>query len=386
MKVAFVVQRCGLEVSGGSEAECLSYAKLLKQKCDLTILTTCALDYMTWEDHYEPGESMVDGVRVQRFKVDEPRDIEKFNRFSDELFGSANKSNEDCEEWMRLQGPMSSDLLDYIDTKQDNYDRIVFFTYLYATTYFGVSRVREKDKVILVPTAHDEPFAHLPMWPGWYEQIQRFIFNTTPEKEFLERLLNKSLTGEVIGLGPELPASFSGIDFRQQYDLYSPYLLYVGRVDITKGAHDLCEQFIQAKSEGMLPQHKLVFVGKEVQPLPKHPDVVSLGFVSDETKFSAIEDCEVLINPSPFESLSIVLLEAWAMSKPVLVNAKCEVTMDQTTRFKGGAGYNDYEQLLKGIEICRTLDCSELPSKVWSEYSDEAITHKLLASIGEIEC
>ena len=56
MKVALVVHRYGLEVGGGAETLARLIAELLNDDVELTVVTTCALDYVTWADHYPPGE------------------------------------------------------------------------------------------------------------------------------------------------------------------------------------------------------------------------------------------------------------------------------------------------------------------------------------------
>jgi glycosyltransferase involved in cell wall biosynthesis len=78
--------------------------------------------------------------------------------------------------------------------------------------------------------------------------------------------------------------------------------------------------------------------------IPKHKDIIHLGFVDEQTKFDAIKGCEFLINPSPYESLSMVLLEAWSLDKAVLVNANAKVMVGQCERSGGGLSYENYDQ------------------------------------------
>lgn len=48
-KIAFVVQRYGLDVNGGAEYHCRLIAERMTKYFDVEVLTTCAIDYMTWK-------------------------------------------------------------------------------------------------------------------------------------------------------------------------------------------------------------------------------------------------------------------------------------------------------------------------------------------------
>ena len=150
MKIAFVSQRCGHEVNGGAELVCRELATQLIGQFEIEILTTCALDYVTWEDHYKLGVETLDKVKIRRFSVEKNRDITKFDHLSAELHPIRKTASLDQQiEWMKQQGPYAPELFSYIEQNKEEYDLFVFFGYLYAQTYFGLTSVA--DKSILVP-------------------------------------------------------------------------------------------------------------------------------------------------------------------------------------------------------------------------------------------
>jgi len=71
--------------------------------------------------------------------------------------------------------------------------------------------------------------------------------------------------------------------------------------------------------------------------------------VSEEEKFALIAGCDVLVLPSPYESLSVIVLEAWAMGRPVLVNSACKVLEGQCVRSGGGLFYRGYSEFAEAL-------------------------------------
>ncbi len=352
MKIAFVVQRYGLEVNGGAEFHCRLVAEHLSKYFDVEVLTTCAVDYKTWKNDYSPGIEILNGVLVRRFPVDHERDWLKFNKFSEKIFGSTH-TFEDEIEWMKLQGPYSTKLLNHIKSNKDDYSYFIFFTYLYCTTFFGLPLVKEK--ALLVPTAHDEPPIYLPLFRSLFKCPRRFIYNTEEEKNFvISKFRVSNIPSDVVGVGIDIPDKTDATSFVQKYNL-DDFVIFVGRVDESKGCHELFDYFLRYKKEKK-SSIKLVLMGKQTMEIPQNPDIFSLGFVPEQDKFSGIKSAKLLIMPSKYESLSMVLLEAWLCNTPVLVNGTCEVLKGQCIRGNAGLYYENYEEFEACLDFLLASD------------------------------
>ena len=86
-------------------------------------------------------------------------------------------------------------------------------------------------------------------------------------------------------------------------------------------------------------------------PIPEHPAIVHLGRVSEQEKYDALAASLALVMPSFYESLSMVLLEAWAMSRPVVGNAHCDVIRGQMQRSGGGLWYRNGNEFAECVRL-----------------------------------
>jgi len=346
-RVAVVVQRYGEEVNGGAELHARWLAERLAHWVETHVITTCAVDYHTWDNVYPPGESELNHVRLHRFTVDFPR-RPGFTEQTVALFEEGRTLFDELE-WMRDQGPYSTGLLDYIRDAYDYFDLFIFVTYLYPPTFFGLPLV--SDKAILVPTAHDEPYLRLPIMRPLFHLPQVIVYNTEPEKELVNRITHNAYVPQIVaGVGINVPANVSAARFRRKYEIDGSFVVYVGRVDSAKNVPELLDYFIRFRDETG-EDTKLVLIGKSNLELPDRPDIISLGFVSEEDKFDAICAADLLIMPSLYESLSMVAMEAWLMEVPTLVNGHCEVLKLQSRRSNGGLYYYTYDEFAAALEL-----------------------------------
>lgn len=355
-KIALVVQRYGLEVNGGAEMLARTMAEHLLDRFQIEVLTSKAIDYVTWKDEYQEDYEVINGVAVRRFSVTAPRDTKKFDAFSGKVIGRPH-SSEDEERWFDLQGPLVPELIDYIRGHADDYDVFVFMTYLYYTTVKGLPIV--KDKAVLISTAHDEPPIYLKTFEKLFLMPKAMFYMTFEEKKFVERkfhneaLINNDGYG---GSGVEIPFEVCPDSLKEKRSI-TRYMLYAGRIDEHKGCKELFEFFVRYKKDNP-SDLKLVLIGKPAMPIPKNEDILALGFVSEQEKYDYMAGADFLIMPSPFESLSIVVLESMTLFRPVLCNGRCDVLKGHCVRSNGGLYYKNYYEfegcvnyLLKHKEI-----------------------------------
>jgi len=348
MTLAFVVQRYGLDINGGAELHCRWVAEHMRAYGPVEVLTTCAHDYITWADHFPPGTETINGVFVRRFRVSRPRDVFEFSRLQARVLTTEHKLEDELA-WLEAEGPTSPELIAYIQEHEADYDHFLFFSYRYYQSYWGLRTVPRKS--ILVPTAEHDPVIHLKLFRDVFRLPKAFIYNSEEERDMIQTLSgNRDVPGTVVGVGTELPAEHSAERFRAKHGLSGPYILYLGRIDANKGCAHLFDYILRFKRDTGSPV-KLVLIGTTVLPIPDHPDIRHLGFLPEQDKFDALGGAELLVMPSFYESLSMVTLEAWALGRPVLANAHCDVLKGQCRRSNAGLYYANYAEFRDALDV-----------------------------------
>ena len=333
-RVAFVVPRCGEDVIGGAERMCWELAHRLLEHLDVEIVTTCASDYRTWSNTYRAGPGTIGDVPVWRFRVARERSARSFDRTSRALRYRIHPSARRLDRWMREQGPDAPQLTAFL--RDAAYDVVVFLPYLYATTYFALPEVARR--AVLIPLAHDEWTIDLPMWDTFFALPSAIVTSSQGERAFLQkRFRTIDFDDPPVGIGIEPPADIDPHAFARRMNIDEPYLVYVGRIDPAKGIEALVATFLSGAAE----TRTLVLVGPQTMPLPDHPKIRITGVLDERSKFEALAGARMLVQPSIYESLSIVLLEAWSVGTPVLVNAESPVLVDQCRRARGGVWYRN---------------------------------------------
>ncbi len=392
MKIAFVIQRYGAEVLGGSEQLCRLMAERLAATHDVEVLTSCAQDYVTWKNEYPEGTDRVRGVTIRRFASARTRDLEAFNTYSDWIYNNPHSRHDEME-WLKQQGPWCPGLIDHLKRQQGQYDVVIFFTYLYAPTVLGLEVVPSRS--LLVSTAHDEPAIRLGIFKDVFRKPAALCYLTDSERRFVQHQFpERPLLEEVVGVGIDLaqqqpyprmpsladedqPAADSdtpdpdasvggpeedgpsrefpshllarGAVFRRRHRLYGPIALYGGRIDPGKGCEELIQYFSEYLREG--GEATLALMGAKLMALPEDPAIRFAGRLSERERLQALEAATVVVCPSPYESLSLLALEAMSVGTPVLANARSEVLVEHCVRSNAGLFYADRDEFVEALKL-----------------------------------
>ena len=379
MKIAFVIQRYGTEVLGGSEQLCRLVAERMASLHDVDVLTTCARDYVTWKNEYPEGADRVRGVTVRRFANARTRDLASFNKYSDWIYNNPHTHTDEME-WLKQQGPWCPPLIDYLRRHHQQYDALLFFTYLYAPTVLGLDVAPARS--VLVSTAHDEPAIRLDLFKDVFSVPAALCYLTESERQLVHRQFpDRPLLEEVVGVGIDIPPQVSypripaipdeetpppevgeipapefplhltarGAVFRRRQRLHGSLALYGGRIDPGKGCEELIEYFSSYVKDG--GDATLVLMGTKLMAIPEEPFIRFAGRLPDEERLQALEAATVVICPSPYESLSLLALESMSVGTPILANARSEVLVEHCVRSNGGLYYADRDEFVEALKL-----------------------------------
>jgi glycosyltransferase involved in cell wall biosynthesis len=348
-RVAIVAPRFGCDFAGGAEQSLRRMALALATKGHMVdVFTTCNRHDCHWDNHYPAGTTRLDGLYVHRFPIDE-FDAVRLAQACEEIQHAGGKVDEATAISYVGNSLGSSRLLEALTERAADFSAILAGPYLFKLTWQAAVRFREK--MLLVPCFHDEPYAHLELLTQAYHQVGGYLFHSEEEMEFAQRELGQTHPRSTVA-GTTLGPGAGGGDAKRGRRLAGErYFAYCGRFCAEKGLDRLLDWF--ARLADQRPDLRLVLIGQGAMPLPKARWLQSLGFVAEQTKYDVLAGARALINLSRNESLSIVLLEAWAQGVPVIGNGACRVVRRQIERARGGFAvetYAEFEQAVCALE------------------------------------
>lgn len=353
MRILYVVQRYGEEIAGGSEQHTRAFAeRMVGRGHRVEVLTTTAVSYVDWSGAFPPGFSRCNEVGVRRVPVRQPRDGNLFGDFNSRMVLSRYARPLTMQrEWMRMEGPDAPELVGFLRRRARDYDVVVFITYLYWTAWAGLQACAGSVPTILHPTAHDEPPLRFSIFDEVLRLPDALAFLTPEEEEIVQARFPGAPGGDVIGIGIDTQRPGRPDRFRARFGLGdAPYLLYVGRVDPSKGAAELLDYFDHYKQRNPGPL-RLVLLGEQVVEFERRSDLVVTNFVDEATRDDALAGMLALVQPSYFESFSLVLNEAFAQGRPALVQGRCAVLAGHAHRSGAAIPYSGFAEFEAALDL-----------------------------------
>ena len=346
-KIAIVTPRFGNLAFGGLEVHAQTLSELLEETMDVTIFTTTSYDYRTWANDkslLSNRDTIFNNTQILRFPVKKQRSPKKFEILASKIINSQTLDNSVLEQkWLEEQGPIVPELVDAVLERIEEFEYVILFSYLYwpILKLLHVPTVRKK--AILIPLLHREFPIYFSIYKNTFHDDLHYIFNTIEEKNLFEEVFQFAPTkSSTIGVFPRLvPTKIS--------QLRRPYFLCVGRIDPGKGT-DILTSWYETWSKFTNNPPDLLILGEGPKELEKS-NIFFLGVVNEEEKVSLLQNCLGLIHLSFKESLSLALLEAWSLGKPVLVNSKSEVLLGHCIRSGGGLWCSDAESFYETLTL-----------------------------------
>lgn len=375
-KIAFVVVRYGKDINGGAEFHCKMLAERLINQYQVEVLTTCVKNYVTGDNEFPEGEENINGVLVRRFKADpihkekiysymrgakRARKLRKF-LYQSHLLALVSLF---CPIWtfrrkyeinaLNSYVFYSSSLFSFIKEHKKEYKAFIPISLDYPQMYY--TALYAPEKTIVIPTMHYHSVSFRSILTQVFTKVAYIGFNTRAEEKLGKRIFGPRMSHHgIISVGIEMASPADWTATSAKYQLPPEYLLYVGRVDRNK-LHHIFDYFVTYKETYKNSQLKLVMVGGLFTDTFQHPDIIYTGFVDEHEKTTIIQHAKIIINPSKYESLSLILLEAMSQKKAMLVNGLCNVLKEHCRKSKHAAlAYFNKQDFIKKLH---KIDSSE---------------------------
>jgi len=352
-RVAVVSFRFGSGIVGGAETSLGVMARALHDAGhDVRVFTTCTASESGWTNELPAGNVTIDGLQVERFPID-PHDAVAHGQTVRAILDADGRVSPEIERQYLEQSIHSSALLGALRECENEFDAILVGPYLFGLTVDIVTAFSRK--TLLVPCFHDEALARLSIWARSFSTAGGLLYHSPEEKDYAQRCLgvNHPNAREI---GTYLPtgAETARLEFRRRG------VVYCGRYSTQKNVPLLLDwaRYYQAERPEKLD---FIFMGQGDVTLPREPWLRDLGRVENHVKQAVLGNALALVQLSTNESLSIVALEAWARSTPVIAHHDCAVLRGQIARSRGGATVADY------AAFAAVLDDLQANQDAWRE-------------------
>jgi glycosyltransferase involved in cell wall biosynthesis len=380
VKFAFVTPRYGADIGAGIEHACRLIAEHVCERHDVDVLTTCARDHRTWKNEYSEGADRVRGVLVRRFGVGQVPDHIGFEALSQRLQTAPHSRAEELE-WVRLHGPWSPGLIEYLKRANRSYDVLAFFGLWHPLTVHGLEVAPERS--VLFPYLQLQPALRFGLWPDIMRSVRGLGFFSDSERRLLHAYAGvRHQCEEVVGIGVDPPPQQAyprhqqdpndaivddddigaedefespeyldgrGVPFKRRHRLYGRFALYGGRVESDNGCEEMLEYFDTfAASDN---DATLVLMGLKMMKVPEEPYLRLAGVIPDRDRMTAYEAADVTIAPASDDLLAEPLLQSLAVGTPVLACARNAAAVEHCRRAGAGLYYANREEFVGALTL-----------------------------------
>ena len=380
MKFAFVSPRYGADIGADADHACRLIAEQVCQRHDVDVLTTCARDHRTWKNEYSEGADRVRGVLVRRFGVSQVPDHIAFDTLTQRLLTNPRSRAEELE-WVRLRGPWSPGLMDYLKRSNRSYDVIVFFGLWNPLSVHGLDIA--PDRSVLFPYLHLHPVLRFGLWADTVRSARALGYFSESERRLVHAYIGvRPHAEEVVGIGIDPPPQQSyprhqqdpadtivdedgpdtegeadeaeyldgrGVPFRRRHRLYGRFALYGGRVESDNGCEEMLEYFDSYASVDA--DASLVLMGVKMMKVPEERYLRLAGVIPDRERMTAYEAADVTIAPASDDLLAQPLLESLAVGTPVLASARNPAAVEHCRRAGAGLYYANRDEFVGALTM-----------------------------------
>ena len=380
MKFAFITPRYGADVGSGAEHACRLIAEQVCARHDVDVLTTCARDHRTWKNEYSEGADRVRGALVRRFGVTQVPDHIAFDTLSQRLQTGPRSRAEELE-WVRLHGPWSPGLIDYLKRSNRSYDVLVFFGLWHPLTVHGLEIA--PDRSVLFPHLQLHPALRFGLWADIVRSARALGYFSEWERRLVHSYVGvRPHHEEIVGIGVDPPPQQAyprhqqdpndtiadeddpgedgdveeveyldgrGVPFRRRHRLYGKFALYGGRVESDNGCEEMLEYFDSYASSDA--DAALVLMGVKMMKIPEERYLRLAGVLPDRERMTAYEAAEVTIAPASDDLLAQPLLESLAVGTPVLASARNPAAVEHCRRAGAGLYYANRDEFVGALTV-----------------------------------
>ena len=360
-KIALIVPRYGELAAGRVPDTAYRLAHKLKAFYSVTVLTSTAKDYDSWESYYDEGECEDDGISVIRFRSTQTRDIESYERhdaFRTKL-GPAGSLLD--KKLMLEQGPVVRGLGAFVRDHLEEFDRFVFLTYRYYPTVAVYSYVAGKAVIIpLTAGSSDEHYLKRGIYKNLLQGAERIIYSDNPEKEMIESVLKPPYPKSSLGVtGFEIPSYAVDpekraelvAEFREKYGIKEDYILYTGQVSKERGCDYMFECFTEFRERVPDGKLRLCVIGKTDadMALPVNIGAYYPGFVSEKEKIAAVAGARFLWITADSDADLKVFIMGLMLGVPGFVDQDCKRIYEEGIRSEASFYYVDDEECIEKL-------------------------------------